>query len=90
MPLHELSDALLYGQFGFKWYFGLWGLYGHIQWLGHTSLWGYTLLRDALVWFELYMIHLISYITNYIEHFYYIELFKFPLKDIAHVIYYFM
>ena len=69
MPLCELSNALLHGQFGFKWHFGLWGIYGHIQQWGHTNLQGYTLLRDALVWFELYMIHLISSITDYIEHF---------------------
>ena len=69
MPLYKLSNALLHGQLGFKWHFRLWGLYSHIQWWRHTRIRGYTLLRDTLVWFELYMIHSISSIIDYIEHF---------------------
>ena len=67
MPLCKLSNAFLHGQLGFKWHFRLWGLYGHIQWWRHTSIWGYTLLRDALVWFEHYIIHSTSSIIDYIE-----------------------
>ena len=67
MPLCKLSDAFLHGQLGFKWHFGLWGLYGHIQWWRHTSIRGYTLLRDALAWFEHYIIYSTSSIINYIE-----------------------
>ena len=57
MPLHELSDAFLHGQLGFKWHLGLWGLYGYIQQQRHTSIWGYALLRDTLVWFDYYIIY---------------------------------
>ena len=57
MPLCKLSDAFLHGQLGFKWHFRLWGLYGYIQQWRHTSIWGYALLRDTLVWFEHYIIY---------------------------------
>ena len=51
MPLCELSNALLHGQFGFKWHFRLWGLYGHIQQWGHTSLWDTPYWE--MLWFDL-------------------------------------
>ena len=44
MPLHNLSIALLHGQFGFKWHFQLWGLYGHFQQWGDTRNGGSALL----------------------------------------------
>ena len=53
-----------------------------------TSIQGYTLLRDALVWFEVNMIHWISSITDYIEYFLVHWTLKFPLGDIVHIIYY--
>ena len=44
MPLCKLSNSLLHRQFGFKWHFWLWGLYGYIQWWGDTRDGGSTIL----------------------------------------------
>ena len=44
MPLHKLWNYFLHGQFGFKWHFRLWGLYGYIQWWGDTRNGGSTIL----------------------------------------------
>ena len=63
-PYMNYQMPLWHGQLGFKWHFGLWGLYGHIQQWRHTSIWGYTLLRDALVWFEHYIIYTTSSIIH--------------------------
>ena len=56
MPLHELSNALLHGQFGFKWHFRLWGLYGHIQWRRHTRNGGNAILIQDLGLIEHYLL----------------------------------
>ena len=95
MALCKLSDALLHGQLGFKWHFWLWGLYGYVQWWGHTSIQGYTLLRDALVWFEHYIIYSTSSIIDYIEHLtmskwtFFCWTLKAPLRSNAHILYWF-
>ena len=44
MPLCKLSNTFLHGQFGFKWHFRLWGLYGHIQQWGDTRNGGSAIL----------------------------------------------
>ena len=49
MPLCELPDSILHRQPGFKWHFGLWGLYGYIQQWGHTGTWRYATLKETLV-----------------------------------------
>ena len=56
MPLCKLSDAFLHGQLGLNDILDFED-YGYIQWWRHTSIWGYTLLRDILVWFEHYIIY---------------------------------
>ena len=52
MPLCKLSNTFLHRQSGFKWHFGLWGLYGHIQQWRHTRNERDAILRQGsgLIW----------------------------------------
>ena len=85
MPLCKLPDSFLHRQPGFKWHFGLWRLYGYIQWQGHTSTWRYAIFeRDSGV---IWTLILINRLESKVNIFSFAKLLA-PLSSNMHIIYY--
>ena len=89
LPLCRLSDALLHGQSGFKWHFGLWALYGHIQQWRHTRNGGNAILIQASGLIEHYLLSELKMSIKMKTHLVWSKPWqKSPLKSSMHLIHY--